>query len=92
MVKPQMLENMKNVPAEFHSMRKLKAYETIQEPNQLTKVTRDPAVPFMFIGNISDIITHGIPPMPNEKDPVYTRMPVRANVGLSSLGNWLPCL
>lgn len=39
-------------PAEFQAMRKLKAYETIQEPNQLIKVTRLPADAFMFIGNI----------------------------------------
>ena len=39
-------------PAEFQAMRKLKPYETIQEPNQLTRVTRLPADAFMFIGNI----------------------------------------
>ena len=39
-------------PAELQSIRKLKAYDTIQEPNQLTNVTRLPAEPFMFMGNI----------------------------------------
>jgi len=77
-------------------MRKLKAYDIIQEHNQLTKVTRLPAEPFTLMGNIckikytihhadvflcfifyfpssgivtvatSDIITHGIAPMPIE--------------------------
>ena len=32
-------------PAELQSIRKLKAYDTIQEPNQLTNVTRLPAEP-----------------------------------------------
>lgn len=45
-------ENFVALPAEFQSIRKLKAYETIQEPNQLTNVTRLPAEPFMFMGNI----------------------------------------
>ena len=40
------------LPAELQSIRKLKAYDTIQEPNQLTNVTRLPAEPFMFMGNI----------------------------------------
>jgi len=30
----------------------LKAYETTHDPSQLTKVTRLPADPFMFIGKI----------------------------------------
>lgn len=47
MVKKHMLENMKNVPAEFHSNRKLNEYETTQELLQLTSVTRLPAEPFM---------------------------------------------
>ncbi|KAK7856067.1 hypothetical protein CFP56_025449 [Quercus suber] len=67
-VKPHMLENVKNfasnittilrdktslaLPVELQSIRKLKAYDTIQEPNQLTNVTRLPAEPFMFMGNI----------------------------------------
>ena len=44
--------SIKMLPAELKSMRKLKANETIQEPNQLTRVTRLPAEPFTFIGNI----------------------------------------
>jgi len=41
-----------NLPAELQLMRKLKAYDTIQEHNQLTKVTRLPAEPFTLMGNI----------------------------------------
>jgi len=41
-----------NLPAELHVMRKLKAYDTIQEHNQLTRVTRLPAEPFTLMGNI----------------------------------------
>jgi len=33
-------------------MRKLKAYDIIQEHNQLTKVTKLPAEPLTLIGNI----------------------------------------
>lgn len=33
-------------------MKKLKVYDIIQEPSQLTKVTRLPAEPFILIGNI----------------------------------------
>lgn len=40
------------VPSELHSIRKLKEYETIQEPNQLTTVTRLPAKPLTLMGNI----------------------------------------
>lgn len=40
------------LPVELQSIRKLKAYVTIQEPNQLTNVTRLPAEPFMFMGKI----------------------------------------
>jgi len=40
------------LPYEFHTRRKLKAYETIHEPSQLTSVTRLPAAPFMFMGKI----------------------------------------
>lgn len=32
-------------------MRKLKVYETIQAPNQFTKTTKLPAVPFTCMGN-----------------------------------------
>lgn len=39
-------------PAELHCARKLNEYVMIQEPNQLTNVTRLPAKPFTFIGNI----------------------------------------
>ena len=39
-------------PPELQSIRKLKAYDTIQEPNQLTNVTRLPVESFMFMGNI----------------------------------------
>ena len=81
-VKPHTAENMKNVPSELHSIRKLNEYETIQEPNQLTTVTMLPAKPLTLIGNISDIITHGMPPMPNEKDPVKTSIPTSAKKGL----------
>ena len=42
----------KTLPAELHFIRKLNAKEIIQEPNQLTNVTRLPAEPFMFMGNI----------------------------------------
>lgn len=41
-----------NSPAELHCARKLNEYVTIQEPNQFTRVTRLPAKPFVFIGNI----------------------------------------
>jgi hypothetical protein len=41
-----------NIPVELHVMRKLKAYDIIQEHNQLTKVTKLPAEPFTLIGNI----------------------------------------
>ena len=41
-----------NIPAELQLMRKLKAYDIIQEHNQLTKVTRLPAEPFTLMGNI----------------------------------------
>lgn len=40
------------MPVELQVMRKLKAYDTIQEHNQLTKVTKLPAEPFTLIGNI----------------------------------------
>lgn len=40
------------IPSELQSIRKLKAYEIIQVPNQLTAVTRLPPNIFMFIGNI----------------------------------------
>nr|GMD03668.1 hypothetical protein Iba_chr06aCG11070 [Ipomoea batatas] len=40
-----------------------------------------PAKPFKFMGNTSDIKTHGIPPIPNEKDPVKTCMPTSAKTG-----------
>lgn len=40
------------LPSELHFMRKLKAYEIIQVPNQLTTVTRLPAEPLIFMGNI----------------------------------------
>ena len=40
------------LPAELQFKRKLKLYETIQEPTQLTNVTKLPANPFTFIGNI----------------------------------------
>ena len=33
------------LPAELQSIQKLKAFDTIQEPNQLTNVTRLPAEP-----------------------------------------------
>lgn len=99
------LNNLLSSPDELQAMRKLKAYDITHEPNQFIKVTRLPAEPFMFMGNIwikkppvitmvfpfgaslqqcyliiiikilvlaSDIITHGIAPMPNEKDPVNT--------------------
>lgn len=33
-------------------MRKLKAKETAHEPNQFTRVTKLPPVPFIFMGNI----------------------------------------
>lgn len=40
------------LPAELQSIKKLKENEIIQDPNQLTSVTRLPADPFMFIGKI----------------------------------------
>lgn len=40
------------LPNELHLIRKLKASETAQEPNQCTRVTKLPAAPFTFIGNI----------------------------------------
>jgi len=52
------LENIEEVrseegsPAELHSNKKLKVYETTQEQNQLTKLQRVPAEPFTFMGNI----------------------------------------
>lgn len=49
---PHTLANTKNVPAELHCDTKLNEYVTIQEPNQLTRVTRLPADPFTSIGNI----------------------------------------
>ena len=42
------------LPAKLQSIRKLKAYDIIQEPNQLTNVTRLPTEPFMFMGHIWD--------------------------------------
>ncbi|KAK7848370.1 hypothetical protein CFP56_005070 [Quercus suber] len=36
----------------LHSIRKLEAYDIIQESNQLTNVTRLPVEPFMFVGHI----------------------------------------
>jgi hypothetical protein len=41
-----------NIPVELQVMRKLKAYDIIQEHNQLTKVTKLPAEPLTLIGNI----------------------------------------
>jgi hypothetical protein len=38
-----------------------------QEKNQLARVAILPAKPFMFTGRISDIMSHGIGPIPNEK-------------------------
>lgn len=83
-VNPQMAEKMKNVPAKLHCARKLNEYVIIQEPNQLTTATRLPATPFTFIGNISDIITQGMPPMPKENDPVKIKTPPRDRKGLDS--------
>ena len=40
------------LPEELQLMKKLKVYETAQEPNQLTRVTVLPAIPLMFIGKI----------------------------------------
>ena len=42
------------LPAKLQSIRKLKTYDIIQEPNQLTNVTRLPAELFMFMGHIWD--------------------------------------
>lgn len=59
-------ENKKNVPAGFQSMRKLNEYEIAKEPNQLARVTNPPAIAFMSIENISDMITQGTGPIPTE--------------------------
>lgn len=75
----------KNVPAELHSTRKLNVYETSQEQNQLTKLQMLPAEPFTFMGNISDIIIHGIAPTPNEYDALKTNMPESTKVGVASV-------
>uniref|UniRef100_A0A0A9D445 Uncharacterized protein n=1 Tax=Arundo donax TaxID=35708 RepID=A0A0A9D445_ARUDO len=39
----------------------------------------------MFMGKISDIITHGIPPIPSEKDPLKIRMPAKDNTMFRSV-------
>lgn len=53
-------------------MRKLKVKETAHAQNQFTSVARLPATPLIFKGNISDIITQGIGPIPAENVPIYS--------------------
>jgi hypothetical protein len=39
----------------------------------------------------SDIMTQGIPPIPNENDPVYTKTPVSARYEASPLNCFTNC-
>lgn len=65
-VKAQTMQNIKKEAVELQEKRELKLRVTIHEPNQAVRDTRLPAIRFIFKGNISDIMTHGIPPMPIE--------------------------
>lgn len=65
-VQADITEKMKNEPAALQERKELKVMVITQEPSQLTRVTKLPAMPFIFIGNISDIMIQGIPPMPKE--------------------------
>jgi len=57
-----------NVPTELHSKSKLIVIVTAQERDQFAKVAKLPAIPLTLIGSISDIIIHGMAPIPREKE------------------------
>jgi len=53
-------ESESNSPVELHSIIKLNEYVTIQEPDQLTKVTKLPAEAFTSRGNIYNKISFNL--------------------------------
>lgn len=87
-VKAHIPLKMKKVPAELHSSIKLNVYVTTQELAQLVKTTRLPADALTFTGNISAIITQGIPDMPMAKPQPKPNMPTKVNIGVSSFRLW----
>ena len=45
------------LPGELQLIRKLKVYETTQDPSQFTKITKLPAVPLTCMGKICNVKT-----------------------------------